>query len=181
GDGGALFTQDEHLARRIRMLANHGMQRRYHHDIIGVNSRLDSFQAAILNVKLPHLHDWNARRRLVADRYDQGLREIGQVITPARVPWSDHVFHQYTIRVPADRRDALQTYLAEQQIPSMIYYPVPIHMQEAFNKLVRRRVRLHRTEKICHEVLSLPMHPDLTAEQNQHICSQIGRASCRER
>ena len=175
GDGGALFTRDEKLAQRIRMVANHGMQRRYYHDIIGVNSRLDSFQAAILNVKLPHLDAWNDARRRVADRYDSLLEDVREVFRPKRVAWSEHVFHQYTIRVPADRRDALQAYLSEHKIPSMIYYPVPMHQQEAFNKLVRRRVTLTQTDKISAEVLSLPMHPELTADQAQYICDHIGR------
>jgi len=173
GDGGALFTRDEALARKIRMVANHGMERRYYHDIIGVNSRLDSFQAAILNVKLPHLKDWNDARRKAADRYDALLEPIREVIRPTRAAWSDHVFHQYTIRVPADRRDALQAYLAEHKVPSMIYYPVPMHQQDAFSKLVRKRVPLTHTDRISGEVLSLAMHPDLTAEQIQYSCEHI--------
>lgn len=173
GDGGALFTRDETFAKRIRMIANHGMQRRYFHDLIGVNSRLDAFQAAILNVKLPHLNAWNEARRQAADRYDSMLAPLREVIRPARVAWSDHVFHQYTIRVPAECRDSLQAYLAEKKIPSMIYYPVPMHQQEAFSKMVRRRVSLHQTEQVSHEVLSLPMHPHLSAEQAEHICRHI--------
>lgn len=175
GDGGAMFSRDEHLANKIKMLANHGMERRYYHDEIGVNSRLDSVQAAILNVKLPHLDQWNQKRRNAADQYDQQLAKIANVLVPARVPWSEHVFHQYTIRVTDGRRDELQKYLAEQKIPSMIYYPVPMHEQVAFNKLVRRRVPLVQTEKISKEVLSLPMHPDLTEDQISYICEHIGK------
>ena len=173
GDGGAILTKDESLAHKVKMLANHGMQKRYYHDIIGVNSRLDSLQAAVLNAKLPHLDEYNKKRRGVADQYDKLLEPISDIIIPARVPWSDHVFHQYTIRVHRDHRNELQTYLAEQKIPSMIYYPVPMHEQAAFNKIVRRRVTLTNTERVCREVLSLPMHPDLTEEQINYICDHI--------
>jgi dTDP-4-amino-4,6-dideoxygalactose transaminase len=175
GDGGALFTMREPLAQRLKMVANHGMQRRYHHDIVGVNSRLDTMQAAILNVKLPYLDRWNQMRVAVADKYDKALGQIPGIMIPQRVPWSDHVFHQYTLRVLDGRRDALQAYLAEQKIPSMIYYPVPMHEQTAFNKVVRRRVSLVNTEKVSHEVLSLPMHPDLMDDQVQYICEHVGK------
>lgn len=173
GDGGAMFSKDEHLTQKLRMVANHGMDRRYYHDIIGVNSRLDSMQAAILNVKLPHLDTWNQQRRSAADKYDQQLSGIEQVLTPSRVAWSDHVFHQYTIRVADGRRDELQKYLADHKIPSMIYYPVPMHEQAAFNKLVRRRVPLLQTEKVSKEVLSLPMHPDLGDDQIGFVCEKV--------
>lgn len=173
GDGGALFSHDDHFAHQVRMIANHGMQKRYYHDVIGVNSRLDSMQAAILNVKLPFLDQWNHARRYAADQYDTRLSDIQQIRIPVRVPWSDHVFHQYTIRVMDGLRDELQTYLSEHKIPSMIYYPVPMHEQAAFSKVVRRRVTLSHTEKISHEVLSLPMHPDLTLDQIDYICGTI--------
>lgn len=173
GDGGALISRDDHFTNLVRMIANHGMQKRYYHDIIGVNSRLDSLQAAILNVKLPFLDQWNHARRYAADQYDARLAEIKPIRIPVRVPWSDHVFHQYTIRVTDGRRDELQTYLAEHQIPSMIYYPVPMHEQAAFSKVVRRRVSLTNTEKISKEVLSLPMHADLSMEQIDYICGAI--------
>lgn len=175
GDGGAMFSRDDKMAHQLRMVANHGMEKRYYHDIIGVNSRLDSIQAAILNVKLPHLEKWNQLRRAAADKYDAQLGKISSILTPMRVAWSDHVFHQYTIRVTDGRRDELQKYLADQQIPSMIYYPVPMHEQAAFNKLVRRRVPLTNTEKISKEVLSLPMHPDLQDDQISYICEHVGK------
>ena len=175
GDGGAMFSRDDKMAHQLRMVANHGMEKRYYHDIIGVNSRLDSIQAAILNVKLPHLEKWNQLRRAAADKYDAQLCKISSILTPMRVAWSDHVFHQYTIRVTDGRRDELQKYLADQQIPSMIYYPVPMHEQAAFNKLVRRRVPLTNTEKISKEVLSLPMHPDLQDDQISYICEHVGK------
>ncbi|HJW31589.1 MAG TPA: DegT/DnrJ/EryC1/StrS family aminotransferase [Saprospiraceae bacterium] len=175
GDGGAMFATRDAMAEKLRIIANHGMQRRYYHDIIGVNSRLDSIQAAILNVKLPYLDHWNQQRIKAADQYDIGLSQLEGILLPQRVPWSDHVFHQYTIRVLGGQRDALQTYLAEKQIPSMIYYPVPMHEQAAFNKLVRRRVTLSNTEKISQEVLSLPMHPDLEKDQIAYIAEHIGK------
>ncbi len=175
GDGGAMISRDEHLAHKIKMLANHGMEKRYYHDAIGVNSRLDSMQAAILNVKLPHLDQWNQKRRATADKYDQQLNSISNVLIPARVAWSEHVFHQYTIRVTDGRRDELQKYLAEHKIPSMIYYPVPMHEQAAFNKLVRRRVPLLQTEKVSKEVLSLPMHPDLGDDQIAYVCEHVAK------
>lgn len=175
GDGGAMMSRDEGLAHKLRMVANHGMEKRYYHDKIGANSRLDSMQAAILNVKLPHLDKWNKQRQAVATKYDKLLAHIAHVQIPKRAPWSEHVFHQYTIRVKDGRRDELQKYLAEQKIPSMIYYPVPMHEQAAFNKIVRRRVTLHNTELISKEVLSLPMHPDLADDQIHFICEHVGR------
>lgn len=173
GDGGAMISRDEEVSHKMKMIANHGMQRRYYHDVIGVNSRLDSIQAAILNVKLPHLNSYNESRRKVAAQYDERLKNIAGIMIPMRVPWSEHVFHQYTIRVANGRRDKLQTFLAGHKIPSMIYYPVPMHEQIAYNKLVRRRVTLTNTEKVSKEVLSLPMHPDLTEDQMNFICEKI--------
>jgi UDP-2-acetamido-2-deoxy-ribo-hexuluronate aminotransferase len=175
GDGGAMFAKRESIAQSMRMIANHGMQRRYYHDVIGVNSRLDSIQAAILNVKLPHLDHWNQQRVQVADKYDKALNQLSGILIPQRVPWSDHVFHQYTIRVQDGRRDALQTYLAENKIPSMVYYPVPMHEQKAFNNVIRKRVLLKNTDLVSKEVLSLPMHPDLEDDQIQYIVEHIGK------
>ena len=157
------------------MIANHGMQRRYYHDIIGVNSRLDTIQAAVLNVKLPYLDQWNKQRIAVADQYDKALGQVHGIYTPQRVPWSDHIFHQYTLRVLDGRRDALQSYLAEHKIPSMIYYPVPMHEQAAFNKIVRRRTSLVNTDKISKEVLSLPMHPDMMEDQIAYIVEHVAK------
>jgi UDP-2-acetamido-2-deoxy-ribo-hexuluronate aminotransferase len=173
GDGGALMSRDDAMAHKLMMIANHGMQKRYYHDMIGVNSRLDSIQAAVLNAKLPHLDEYNKKRRAVADQYDKLLGPLGDIIIPERVSWSEHIFHQYTIRVHRDVRNELQTYLAERKVPSMIYYPVPMHDQAAFNKVVRRRVSLANTDRICKEVLSLPMHPDLTEEQVGFICDHV--------
>ncbi|HEX5112816.1 MAG TPA: DegT/DnrJ/EryC1/StrS family aminotransferase [Saprospiraceae bacterium] len=173
GDGGAMFAMREPIAQKLRSIANHGMTRRYYHDHIGVNSRLDSIQAAILNVKLPHLDAWNQARIKVADQYDAALGSIDGLLIPQRVPWSDHVFHQYTIRVMHGRRDALQSYLAEHKIPSMIYYPVPMHEQAAFSKVVRKRVPLRNTDLVSAEVLSLPMHPEMEQDQIGFIVEKI--------
>lgn len=173
GDGGAMFSRDQQLAHKLRMVANHGMQKRYYHDMIGVNSRLDSIQAAVLNVKLPHLKDFQTRRQQVAAQYDERLKNLSGVSIPVRVTWSDHVFHQYTLRIHDGRRDDMQAYLNGHGIPSMIYYPVAMHEQAAFSKVVRRRVTLTTTERLCKEVLSLPMHPDLTEDQMDFICEKI--------
>ncbi len=175
GDGGAMMSSDERIVQRLRMLANHGMERRYYHDVIGVNSRLDAVQASVLNVKLPHLNDWNKQRVRAADTYDTLLANIPHLITPKRVAWSDHTFHQYTIRILDGRRDALQSFLASNDVPSMIYYPVPMHEQQGYNKIVRRRVPLTNTDSITGEVLSLPMHPDLADDQINYICDQINK------
>ena len=173
GDGGAMFSRDPQLAHKLRMVANHGMQKRYYHDMIGVNSRLDSIQAAVLNVKLPHLKDFQTRRQQVAAQYDERLKNLSGISIPVRVTWSDHVFHQYTLRIHDGRRDDMQAYLNGHGIPSMIYYPVAMHEQAAFSKVVRRRVTLTTTERLCKEVLSLPMHPDLTEDQMDFICEKI--------
>jgi UDP-2-acetamido-2-deoxy-ribo-hexuluronate aminotransferase len=173
GDGGAMFATDEKMAHALRMVANHGMDRRYYHDMIGVNSRLDTIQAAILSIKLPHLDRWNQLRRQFADSYDARLKDITGITIPVRAPWSEHVFHQYTLKVADGRRDALMTFLKDKGIPSMIYYPVPMHEQAAYTKLVRRRVSLENTEKISQEVLSLPMHPHLTVDEIDYIHDAI--------
>ncbi len=173
GDGGAVMSRDAALVQRLKMLANHGMERRYYHDAIGVNSRLDSIQAAILNVKLPHLIRWNTQRQEAAAKYDAQLSGIDQLETPKRAASSEHIFHQYTLRIKEGRRDALQKFLAEKEIPSMIYYPVPMHEQGAYKEVVQCRVPLTHTNTISDEVLSLPMHPDLTDEQIQYICDHI--------
>lgn len=169
GDGGALMTNDDALAAAARMIANHGQSRLYYHDKIGVNSRLDAMQAAILNVKLPHLDTYNAARQRAAAYYDAAFSEIPQLKIPGREPNSTHVFHQYTLRISplsggqggAEVRDKLKTYLAEQGIPAMIYYPVPLYRQDAFKVSVDERL-FPATESLCASVISLPMHTELT-------------------
>jgi len=173
GDGGAISTQDAELAERIRMVANHGQRVKYRHDIIGINSRLDTMQAAILQVKLPHLDAWCAARLSAAERYDVGLASIQHIQTPARQPRSSHVFHQYTLRVLNGQRDALQAHLKAQGIPSMIYYPLPLHLQPAFASETIPVGSMPTSEQLCQDVISLPMHPELTADIQDIIINQI--------
>jgi len=173
GDGGALFTNDETLAKRIRSIANHGMKIKYHHDDIGVNSRLDTMQASILNVKLKYLDKFNESRRKLADFYDKALSGCSQLKTPVRVPWSSHIFHQYTIRVKNGMRDELRKYLQSVKIPSMVYYPGPLHIQNAYRYLGYTENDFPVTSQLCREVLSLPMHPEMEQEQADFIIHHI--------
>lgn len=172
GDGGAISTNDEDLAKRMTMVANHGQVRRYYHDVVGVNSRLDAIQAAVLNIKLGHLDSYAAARQAAADYYDQHLSGIDGLHTPARAAFSTHVFHQYTLVVDGDRRDALQAHLQERQIPTMIYYPVPLYEQGAFAGFTDLK-HLPVTERLCRSVISLPMHTELDSEQLAHIVEGV--------
>ncbi len=173
GDGGALFTDDENLASIIRSIANHGMKVRYHYERIGVNSRLDTIQAAILSVKLKYLDSFNEARRKVADAYDEALSKCRDIVIPARMEYSTHIFHQYTIRVLNGKRDMLKEYLQSLKIPSMIYYPVPIHLQRAYQYLGYSKGDFPVTERLCDEVLSLPICPELDREQTDYIISSV--------
>lgn len=175
GDGGALFTNDDELAAKIRMVANHGQSRRYYHDRVGVNSRLDSLQAAILRQKLPHLDAYNAARRKAADFYDQALADLPQLQTPVRSPQSSHVFHQYTLRIrdEAIDRDALIAHLKEKEIPAMIYYPVALHMQKAYRDERYAPGHFPVTEGLVNSVFSLPMHTELSEDQQAYITETI--------
>lgn len=173
GDGGALCTNDPKLGAYIKSIANHGMTRRYYHDHIGVNSRLDSLQAAVLNIKLKRLDQYNAVRIASADQYDSLLSEIPEVIVPERFKHSTHVFHQYTIQVPADSREKLQEYLKSHGIPTMIYYPVPLQDQKAFEGIIRTPVSLNTTVELCKTVISLPMHSELDEAQVSYISNHI--------
>ena len=174
GDGGALFTNDETLGQRIKMVANHGQQRRYYHDIIGVNSRLDAIQAAILNVKLKHLDKYSAARQKVAKYYDKAFADIEALQTPTRQANSTHVFHQYTLKVLNGRRDELKAYLLEEGVPSMIYYPVPLYKQEAYKAFAPDK-ELAATEMLCESVLSLPIHTEMTEEMLEQIVTIVRR------
>lgn len=169
GDGGAVFTDDDELAEKVRSMANHGMKIRYHYNNIGINSRLDTIQAAILRVKLKHLDEFNSARRAAAEIYNEALSVIEQIIVPSGTTFSSHIFHQYTIRIKDGKRDHLKKYLAENKIPSMIYYPRPLHMQEAYIYLGYNDYDFPVTSLLCSEVLSLPMHPDLKREQLDYI------------
>lgn len=173
GDGGALYTNDEALASRIKMIANHGQSKRYYHDVIGCNSRLDSIQAAILNEKLKHLDEYIAARREAADFYDQAFAACSGIRTPFRSSFSNHVFHQYTIILENANRDKLHQYLAEKQIPSMIYYPVPAHRQKMFAQFSSSDVSLPVTDWLTERVISIPMHTELDGEQLTYISTHL--------
>ena len=174
GDGGAINTDDDRLAERLRSVANHGQSRRYYHDVVGVNSRLDSVQAAILNCKLGRLDTYNARRRAAANYYDEALSGLNGLLTPARLPASTHVYHQYTLRIDGDRRDALQQHLQEREVPSMIYYPVPLYDQGAFRGTAANAIDyLPVTDLLCKEVISLPMHSEMDEASLAYICDQV--------
>ncbi len=173
GDGGALYTNDDVFAKKLRSIANHGMKVRYHYDDIGINSRLDTLQAAILRVKLKHLAGFNEQRKAVADRYDKALTGCHFISVPERVHYSSHIFHQYTIRVKNGRRDELKKFLESKNIPTMVYYPGPLHMQEAYKYLGYNEQDFPVTATLCREVLSLPMHPDMEQEQLDYILLNI--------
>ncbi len=173
GDGGAVFTRDADLAEKIARIANHGQSTLYEFVDIGVNSRLDSLQAAILLAKLPYLDEMNTRRRAAADYYDARLKHIPDLIIPERVSWGDHIFHQYTLRVQKGRRDALRAHLQAAQIPAMIYYPRPLHLQPAYQSPEYPAGSFPNAERLADEVLSLPMHPFLQEEQLDYITTAI--------
>ena len=173
GDGGALFTDDDALAETIRAIANHGCRVRYHHDLVGVNSRLDSIQAAVLDAKLPHLNDYIAARQQAAAYYDEAFANNERLLIPGREPHSTHVFHQYTLRVTGTDRDALRAQLAERAIPSMVYYPVPLHQQKAYRDPRYKDGDFPVAERLASCVLSLPMHTELDEEQLAYITSNV--------
>ena len=174
GDGGAIFTNDDALAHTLRGIVNHGMYVRYHHDVVGVNSRLDSLQACVLRAKLPHLDTYNKKRRSFAGMYSQRLAVNPHIITP-EIPEGDtaHVFHQYTIRITNGKRDALAEHLAAQGVPFGIYYPIPLHQQKAYLDPRYKEVDFPVTNQLVQEVLSLPMHTELDEEQINFITKLI--------
>lgn len=171
GDGGMMVTSDDALAERLRKLRLHGGAKQYHHDEVGINSRLDSLQAAVLLAKLPHLASWSARRRDHAAYYDKGLSDVPGVRVPAVDPANEHIYHQYTVRV--ERRDELQAHLKAKGIGSAVYYPVPLHLQNCFAHLGYQAGRLPRAERACREVLSLPVFPELTHQQLDYVIETI--------
>jgi len=178
GDGGAVFTDNDELAERVTQIANHGSKVRYHHDLIGVNSRLDAIQAAILDAKLPHLNEYTAARQAAAAYYDKALAGNEHILLPARDSKSTHVFHQYTLRLVNCDRDKVREALAAEGVPAMIYYPVPLHMQKAYTDLRTgsEPFSCPMSEQLAASVLSLPMHTELDEEQLQHICKSVLRA-----
>lgn len=172
GDGGAIFTNDDELAHRLRGIVNHGMYERYYHDEVGVNSRLDSIQAAVLRKKLPHLDSYNEARRKAADYYDEAFAGHQDILTPKRAENSTHVFHQYTLRILNGKRNELQKFLAEKEIPAMIYYPVALRKQKAYFQESNASDFVN-TDKLLDQVISLPMHTELDEEQLKYITDAV--------
>ena len=173
GDGGALITNDDELAIKIRMIANHGQEKKYHHKVLGCNSRLDTIQAAVLNVKIKHLDTYSNARGEMASLYDLAFKAIDELEIPERQFNSSHVFHQYTLKVKNGKRDDLQKYLSQKGIPSMIYYPLPLYKQEAFQQFVSAEFRLSTSEILCEQVLSLPIHTEINMDHMGYIISSV--------
>ncbi len=173
GDGGAMMTQDADLSERLRAICKHGSKEKYHHQLVGLNSRLDTLQAAILMAKLPHLDDFISARGFAAQYYCEALKGLDWIELPVIKENTRHTFHQFTLKVKEGKRDVLKQYLAEKGIPSMIYYPVPAHLQPAYQYLNYKEGDFPVAEQLCREVLSLPMHTELTDNQLQYICKTI--------
>lgn len=173
GDGGAIFTGNEELAVKMRMIANHGQTRQYYHDMIGVNSRLDSMQAAILRIKLRHLDEYAASRNRAAEFYDKAFSGTDRLRTPVRALNSTHVFHQYTLVLNGVDREGLRKHLADKNIPSMIYYPVPLHFQKAYKDERYKEGDFPATEDLCEHVMSLPMHTELSDDDLGYITEAV--------
>lgn len=171
GDGGAMFTQNQEIAERLKMIANHGQRIKYRHDVVGCNSRLDTIQAAILKVKLSKLDEYSSSRNMAAKAYCELLNGVDEIVIPKEMPYSTHVYHQFTIR--CSRRDELKEHLMKQGIPTMIYYPFPIHHQPAFAERVAIRCDLAVAERLSGEVLSLPMHTELKSPVIKYIADSI--------
>ncbi len=173
GDGGALYTQDAELARKIKMIANHGQEQKYVHDVVGCNSRLDTIQAAVLRIKLRQLDNYIDARREVAAAYDAAFAQIPGVEIPFRAPDSKHVFHQYTLKLSGHNREALQAHLQAAGIPSMIYYPIPAHRQKMFAAFDLQNLQLPLTEQLCGQVISLPIHTEMGEQQLSYIIENV--------
>ncbi len=173
GDGGAIFTNDDSLAAKMKMIANHGQQKRYYHEVVGCNSRLDSIQAAVLNVKLTHLDRYNKARQSVAAFYNSAFANHPNIVTPFVADYSTHVYHQYTLQIKNADRDALSEYLAQHKIPSMIYYPVPGHKQDMFASFGLPQINLPVTDELTDCVISLPVHTEMEQDQLQFITQHV--------
>jgi dTDP-4-amino-4,6-dideoxygalactose transaminase len=173
GDGGAILTRDKSLGERIGMIVNHGSKVKYFYDEVGVNSRLDTIQAAILRVKLRYLDEYHAARRKAAAAYDSLLGDLPSLSIPARVSWSNHIFHQYTLTLLSGNRDDLVSYLRSKDIPVMIYYPLPLHLQNAYKDLNHSKGDFPVTERMSESVFSIPMHTELETDQIEYICQHI--------
>ncbi|RYD95156.1 MAG: DegT/DnrJ/EryC1/StrS family aminotransferase [Sphingobacteriales bacterium] len=173
GDGGAIMTNDDDLAGKLRMVANHGQSKRYYHDVVGCNSRLDSIQAAVLEIKLKHLDEYIVARIKVADTYDAAFANNPKITTPFRAANNKHVFHQYTLILDGVDRNGLVDYLATQGVPAMIYYPVPAHRQQMFSSFNIGDLDLPVTDWLTERVVSLPIHTEMDEEQQQHIITSV--------
>ncbi len=174
GDGGAIMTNDDELASRLRMIVNHGQSERYYHDSIGVNSRLDSIQAAILKVKLKYLDEYNEARQHVAERYNEAFAVSNDIVTPNTADFTSHVYHQYTIKLKdASKRNELNKFLSGQGIPSMIYYPVPNHLQKAYRYYGYKEGDFRITEDLCSRVISFPIHTEMGRDQQEFIIDNV--------
>lgn len=173
GDGGAMYTNDAHLAAALKKIANHGQVIKYHHEVVGCNSRLDTIQAAILKIKLKDLDSYCAARQKVAAYYDAAFSSLKQLVIPARNPSSTHVFHQYTVKLEGVDRDALITYLSEHGIPSMVYYPLPAHKQGMFKAFGKENQDLPVTNALTNQVISFPIHTEMDEEQLAYITNHI--------
>ncbi len=173
GDGGAMFTDDDEIAVRLRMIANHGQAKKYYHSVVGVNSRLDTIQAGILNVKLNYLDEYSEARQRTAAYYDDAFDDVEGIKIPIRETRSTHVYHQYTLQVPETLRDDLQNHLKEKGIPSMIYYPLPLYRQEAFRHFSSDGFELSATEELCKRVLSLPIHTEMSCPTQDYIIDAV--------
>ena len=178
GDGGAIFTNDDDLAGKLKMIANHGQSKQYYHDLVGCNSRLDTIQAAILSIKLKHLDEYISARRQAATYYDHALSGLEKIITPYRAGYSNHAFHQYTLVLDikenaAGFRNGLKEFLAENKIPSMIYYPVPGHKQKMFEQFNSASLEMPVTDWLTERVISLPIHTELDDQQLEYIVSKV--------
>lgn len=173
GDGGAIYAQDEDLAKKMKMIAHHGERVKYYHDVVGCNSRLDTVQAAILRIKLQHLKEYEQARNQVADTYDAAFANHPKLKTPKRAANSTHVFHQYTLTLNGVNRDSLKDYLAENNIPSMIYYPVPLHHQLAYKMHHKPSDDFSISENLARNVISLPIHTEMEKEQQEYIIHHV--------
>ncbi len=173
GDGGAMFTNDDELAKKMRMIANHGQSVQYYHDVVGVNSRLDSIQAAVLRIKLRHLDEYAKARQKAAAYYNKAFANHPKIKTPARSQHSTHVFHQYTLVLEGADRNKLREYLATKDIPAMVYYPVPLHLQKAYKDPRYKEGAFPVTEHLCASVISLPIHTELSEETQSYITGAV--------
>ncbi len=173
GDGGAIFTDNDALAAQLKVIVNHGMTVRYYHDYVGVNSRLDSIQAAVLKVKLPHLDDFAKARNFAANYYNTAFESCKKIITPVTADFTDHVFHQYTLKLVGVDRDGLLKHLQDKGIACAVYYPVPLHMQKAYQDSRYKAGDFPVTEKLSKEVISLPMHTEFTEEQLKYVTDAV--------